>query len=107
MQYIIIILLFFSSFNFSQVIQKGSFPNKEKQVSSPSLIERDYANHTITLDQRVTYLVFYLNDYSKLPKKYKSNAPEKCGTWIAGIIFNNFEKLKPATKKALISYGFK
>jgi len=107
MKHIIIILLFFSSFNFSQVIQKGSFPNQEKQVSSPSLIERDYANHTITLDQRVIYLVLYLNDYSKLPQKYKSSAPEKCGTWIANIIFNNFEKLKPETQKALRPYGFK
>ena len=107
MKYFIIIFLFFTSLTLSQIVQENLPINNRNNISSASLIERAYYNKEIDLDKRVLFLVYYLNDYSKLPEKYKSKAPEKCGTWIAQIIFNNISKLKKETRQALAPYGFK
>ncbi len=102
MKLLLVILLLSSSFIFSQEV-KG---NKKLELdnspaSSAGLIERAYARKEIDLNKRVLYLAYYLYDNSKLPDKYKSNETEKCGTWIASIIFNNFPKLNEVTKKTV------
>ncbi len=108
MKLFIIILFLSSSFAFSQ---NAGYTEKQETdnstASSAVLIERAYASKKIDLNKRILYLAYYLYDYSKIPLKYKSNASEKCGTWIAQIIFNNFDKLQPETKQVLKSYGFK
>jgi len=106
MKHLIITLFLFSTLSFAQ-IKKGNTINNNQQLSTPILIELSYSKGEINLDQRITYLVYYLKDYSKLPSRYKSFVPEKCGTWIAQIIFNNFPKLKPETKKTLSNYRVK
>ena len=73
------------------------------QASSPVLIERAFIKKRINLNQRVLYLSYFLYDYSKLPKKFKSKAIEKCGTWVDKIIFFNLSKLNAETKKIVNS----
>ena len=104
---VVLIILFFTSLVFAQDIEKDESIDNNAHISSAGLIEKAYYKKEIDLDQRVLYLVYYLNDYSKLPDKYKSDALEKCGTWIVNIIYNNFSKLRKETRQALVSYGFK
>ncbi len=95
---IFLVILFFTSLAFSQDIHRNILIESNEHISSAGLIERAYARKEIDLNKRVLYLAYYLYDNSKLPDKYKSNAPEKCGTWIASIIFNNLSKLNEETK---------
>ena len=99
MKHFIILILFVSSFVFAQDIKKNEILAKEEPISSAGLIEKSYYVKKIDLDQRVLYLAYYLNDFSKLPDKYKSSAPEKCGTWILKIIYFNISKLKKIHNK--------
>jgi hypothetical protein len=90
--------------------QLGSFLQERRaqgKHSAPALIERAYGQREITIDQWALYQTYALFDPAKLPAKYCSTVPEKCGTWILDEIYQHWNKLSEQTKRMLMTYGFR
>jgi len=106
MKQLLIILLLLSTSIFSQ-----SFDSEKSyldtNLSTPSKIEYAYAKKQITMDERILFLTYFLKDSRKVPQKYRSNYPEKCGTWIILTIQNNIDNISTLNKSIIKKYGLR
>ncbi len=75
-------------------------------ASTPMLIERALAGGRITLDQWALYNGYALRDPGKLPGHYRSDVPEKCGTWILQEIHRRWSGLTTNARAGLMRLGF-
>lgn len=80
-------------------------PGKSGEISTPAKIIQAYKDQKISLDEEITYLCYYLFDFSRLPQEFQNHTAVKCGTWIIDIIKQNWSDLQPDTRKKLSEYG--
>jgi hypothetical protein len=73
--------------------------------SSPSLIEKAYADRKINSEERILFLVYSLTDIHRLPQQFHSNTIEKCGSWIFDLIMYQYGSLSFRTKAELKKYN--
>lgn len=100
---ILLVLIFFGFFpGFCQYPEIHPFDAQEYiSRSSHNLIAESYGRQRITRDQMVLYHGYALTAPGKLPEEYRSRDPEKCGTWVAELIRNEWDELLPETREIL------
>jgi hypothetical protein len=72
--------------------------------SSLERIDKDEENGVLDLDTAWTYRLQRLYEPSKLPEKYQSPTPVKCGTWLVKKFQNIKTELNPETIQAMRPY---
>lgn len=72
-----------------------------------NLIERDFNNHKIDINERINYLVSALKNPASLPERYRETKIEKCGSWISDLVIQNWDKLNANTKAKMETEGFR
>lgn len=79
----------------NQIIdQKKEITFTSGRITSLDLIDKDAEKNTLDIDQAWIYRMYAILTPGKLPKKYQSITPIKCGT----PVFNDFIKIKHQLK---------
>jgi hypothetical protein len=68
-----------------------------------NLIEKEYQENKLSLDQRCLYLIYGLRNYDNLPQRFKIFKEEelKCGTPLIIEVKRNWDKLSQETKEEI------
>jgi len=62
--------------------------NSSPELPTPTLIDKDYRDSKITLEQKWLYMMYAFHDYEKLPSKYKSTVG-----WSGTMYLSEFDDL--------------
>ena len=86
------------------VDQKKDIAITSSRITSLDLIDKDAEKNTLDIDQAWIYRIYAILDPGKLPKKYQSITPIKCGTPVYHDFIKIKHQLKPETLEILKPY---